>query len=114
VAYSLTRVRTRDDSWLIPSARMIPLAQRFAAAEPGLVSMQIDDEELKLSEAGNQPGERYLHKLLREKGPAYALVREWAYAIRVPEELKADNHRLRSQLCDAVSLFRAHCQEREA
>jgi hypothetical protein len=76
--------------------------------------MHIDDEESQLRGAGTQPGERYLHRLLIEKGSAYALVREWAGANRAADALRADDDRLRSLLREAASLFRARGHEREA
>jgi hypothetical protein len=68
------------------STRMIPLAQRFAAAEPGL-GMHIDEEERSFTKLVIRPDERYLHKF-----SAYALVREWAGANRLTGQLKANNH----------------------
>jgi hypothetical protein len=112
--FASRRTRGRDDRWQLPSARMIILGRRFAAAEPGLVSIHIDDEESQLREAGNQPGERYLHRLLIEKGPAYVLVREWVGANHIAGALRADNDRLRSLLRQAASLLRARGHEREA
>lgn len=100
--------------WHLPSARLIPVAERFAAAEPGLVNMCIDDEIAKYKEAGYRTGERYMHKVLVERGPAFALAREWAGADRIAAELRSDNERLRRLLSEAASALRARGHEREA
>jgi hypothetical protein len=100
--------------WAIPARRLIPLAQRFASAEPGVVNMYVEAEQHRYREAGYQVGERYMHSILIEHGPAYALVREWAGANRIADDLKADNDRLRKLMEEAVRILRSRGHEREA
>ncbi len=38
----------------------------------------LDDEAERLRLKGNPPGERWFHDHLREKGPGFALARQWA------------------------------------
>ncbi|MFL6136201.1 MAG: hypothetical protein ACJ74O_00160 [Frankiaceae bacterium] len=106
--------RSGSGRWHLPSGRLIPVAERFAAAEPGLVNMYLDDEVTKYKEAGYQAGERYMHKILVEKGPAFALARQWAGATRIADDLRADNERLRRLLAEAVTVLRARGYERDA
>ena len=108
-AYKIER-----DGWVIPARRLIPLAQRFAAAEAALVHLYIEAEQQRYREAGYQVGERYMHSILIDKGPAYALAREWAGANRIAEQLESDNVRLRKLLQEAVNVLRARGHEREA
>lgn len=106
--------RIERGEWAIPARRLIPLAQRFAAAEPGVVNMYVEAEQHRYREAGYQVGERYMHSMLIEHGPAYALVREWAGANRIADDLKADNDRLRKLVDEAVRVLRTRGHEREA
>jgi hypothetical protein len=77
------------------------LARAFAAAEPEMVLMCIEDqEELKLR--GNAPGERYLHDLLRQDAPGFALARQWAGFEREVEQLQQEIRRLRQLLSMAA------------
>lgn len=64
------------------------LARAFAAAEPQNVLMYIDDHEEELRRRGNVPGDRYLHDLLRQYQPGWALARQWAGFDRAVEELQ--------------------------
>jgi hypothetical protein len=54
------------------------LARAFAAAEPGNVLMCIRGQEEELMLGGNVPGDRYLHDLIRQYQPGWALARQWA------------------------------------
>lgn len=54
------------------------LARAFAAAEPETVSMAIQDREEELRLAGNVPGQRYMHDILRGHLPGFAIARQWA------------------------------------
>lgn len=108
-AYKIER-----DEWAVPARRLIPIAQRFAAAEPAAVNMYVEAEQHRYRESGYQVGERFMHGILIEKGPAYALVREWAGANRIADDLKADNARLRKLLEEAIRILRTRGHEREA
>jgi hypothetical protein len=101
-------------SWQLPSIRLLSVAQRFAAAEAGLVNLHLESEIASYRERGYETGERYLHKLLIDKGPAYALAREWAGSTRIAEDLRKDNERLRKLLREAMSVLRRHGHERDA
>ncbi len=79
------------------------LARAFAAAEPENVLMYIDDQEEELRRRGNVPGDRYLHSLLREYQPGWALARQWAGFDRAVEELQKEIARLRSLVSRAAS-----------
>lgn len=78
------------------------------------MNMYVDAEQHRYREAGYQVGERYMHGILIEHRPAYALVREWAGANRIADDLKADNARLRELVEEAVRVLRARGHEREA
>jgi hypothetical protein len=69
-------------------------AQAFAMAEPQTVGLYLTDWEERLKAEGWQPGQREAHSLLRQQGPAYALVRSWCgEADR--EQLRVELERLR-------------------
>ena len=78
------------------------IARAFAAAEPENVLMYIDDHEEELRRRGNVPGDRYLHDLLREYQPGWALARQWAGFDRAVEELQKEIARLRSLVSRAA------------
>ena len=82
------------------------LARAFAAAEPENVLMYINDREEELKRAGNVPGDRYLHDLLRDYQPGWALARQWAGFEREVEELQKEIGRLRSLVSRAASELR--------
>ena len=54
------------------------LAHAYAAAEPEIVLMYIEDEEREYKAKGYEPGDRFWHDYLREKTPGFALARYWA------------------------------------
>ncbi|MDX6647122.1 MAG: hypothetical protein QOK40_2849 [Miltoncostaeaceae bacterium] len=72
------------------------LARAFASAEPANVLLYIDDREEELRRGGNVPGDRYLHDVLRQYQPGWALARQWAGFDRAVEELQKEIVRLRS------------------
>lgn len=78
------------------------LARAFAAAEPDNVLMYIDDREEELRRRGNVPGDRYLHDVLRQYQPGWALARQWAGFDRAVEELQKEIARLRSLVSRAA------------
>jgi hypothetical protein len=80
------------------------LARAFAAAEPENVLMYIDDREEELKRRGNVPGDRYLHDVLRQYQPGWALARQWAGFDRAVEELQKEIARLRSLISRAHEL----------
>jgi hypothetical protein len=78
------------------------LARAFAAAEPENVLMYIDDHEEELKRRGSVPGDRYLHDVLRQYQPGWALARQWAGFDRAVEELQKEIARLRSLVSRAA------------
>lgn len=78
------------------------LARAFAAAEAENVVMYIDDHEEELRLRGNAPGDRYLHDLLRQYQPGWALARQWAGFDQAAEELKKEIARLRGLVSRAA------------
>ena len=62
----------------LPYEVALRFAQGFAAAEPEPCLLYLKDEEDRLRAEGYQPGERFAHEWLRQRGPAWALVRDWA------------------------------------
>ena len=78
------------------------LARAFAAAEPENVLMYIDDHEEELKRRGNVAGDRYLHDVLRQYQPGWALARQWAGFDRAVEELQKEIGRLRSLVSRAA------------
>jgi hypothetical protein len=82
------------------------LARAFAAAEPENVLMYIDDHEEQLKRLGYVPGDRYLHDLLRQYQPGWALARQWSGFEREVEELQKEIARLRSLVARAASELR--------
>jgi hypothetical protein len=77
------------------------LARAFAAAEPENVLMYIDDREEELRRRGDVPGVRYLHEVLRQYQPGWALARQWA-GFSAVEELQKEIARLRSLVSRAA------------
>jgi hypothetical protein len=112
--YAAPAYRNGPGWWRVPSRRLVPLAQRFAETEPGIVNLHLDAETSRYRERGYEPGERYLHQLLIDKGPAYALAREWAGANRIADALRDDNERLRKLIRDAIGRLRTAGDERSA
>jgi hypothetical protein len=82
------------------------LARAFAASEPENVLMYIDDHEEELRRRGNVPGDRYLHDLLRQYQPGWALARQWAGFDVAVEELQKEIGRLRSLISRAAYEFK--------
>jgi hypothetical protein len=78
------------------------LARAFAAAEAENVVMYIDDQEEELRLRGNVAGDRYLHDLLRQYQPGWALARQWAGFDRAVDELQKEIARLRSLISRAA------------
>ena len=64
--------------------------------------MYINDHEEELKLRGNVPGDRYLHDLLRQYQPGWALARQWAGFEREVEELQKEIARLRGLVSRAV------------
>ena len=78
------------------------LARAFAAAEAQNVIMYIDDQEEELRRRGNVPGDRYLHDVLRQYQPGWALARQWAGFDRAIEGLQKEIARLRGLVSRAA------------
>jgi hypothetical protein len=78
------------------------IARAFAAAEPAIVLMHLEDQEEELRSRGYDPGERMYHRFLREYQPGYALARQWAGIQREAEELRKEIGRLRSLIAIAA------------
>src|SRR4051794_4119795 len=90
------------------------IARAFAAAEPEAVLMYIGDYEQELKVRGSAPGERYLHDLLRQYQPGWALARQWAGFEREVEELRQELARLRGLVSMAAYDLKAAGSESKA
>jgi hypothetical protein len=90
------------------------LARAFAAAEPELVLREIENHELGLKSEGYEPGNRYLHELLRDYQPSYALARQWAGFDKEVEQLRKEIERLRVLVRQAVGELKTLGGERQA
>jgi hypothetical protein len=86
----------------LSAATALRWANAFAAAEPQTVGLYIEEEERKLLAEGWQPGDRFAHQFLRERRPAFALVRDWAAQ---PERdlLRKEVERLQGLIHQAVA-----------
>jgi hypothetical protein len=78
------------------------LARAFAAAEPETVLMYLDDQESTLKHQGYRPGDHYLHDLLRQYMPGWAVARQWAGLDQEVEQLKKEIGRLRGLVSQAA------------
>lgn len=78
------------------------LARAFAAAEPETVLMYLDDQESTLKHQGYRPGDHYLHDLLRQYMPGWAVARQWAGFDQEVEQLKKEIGRLRGLVSQAA------------
>jgi hypothetical protein len=90
------------------------LARAFAAAEPELVLREIENHELQLKSEGYEPGNRYLHELLRDYQPSYALARQWAGLEKEIEQLRKEIERLRVLVRSATGELKSLGAERKA
>ena len=90
------------------------LARAFATAEPELVLREIENHELRLKSEGYEPGNRYLHELLRDYQPSYALARQWAGFDKEVEQLRKEIERLRVLVRQAVGELNTLGAERKA
>jgi hypothetical protein len=75
--------------------------------------MYIEDREERLRAAGFAPGQRYLHDLLRDYQPGWALARQWAGLERETEMLQREIGRMRSLVTEAAYDLEACGQERK-
>ena len=106
--------RDRHGQVHLPLDAAVSVAQAFAAAEPETVVGYIDGEEEEMRIRGNQPGDRWYHRHLREHGPAYALARRWAGLDRDAEMLRQEIARLRMLVSRAAYDLKDAGQERKA
>lgn len=79
----------------LPVAVAEQLAHAYAAAEPEIVLLYIEDEESEYKAKGYDPGTRHYHQMLREKTPGFALARYWAGHEAEVAQLRAEVERLR-------------------
>lgn len=86
----------------LPLEAGVTLARAFAAAEPETVLMYVQDQEEELRLRGNVPGDRYLHDLLRQYMPGFALARQWAGIEQEVEQLNKEIARLRGLVSRAA------------
>ena len=89
------------------------LAHAYAAAEPEIVLMYIEDEESELWAKGYEPGERYYHDRLREETPGFSLARYWAGHEREVALLRSEIERMRKLVESAAEVLEKAGQERE-
>jgi hypothetical protein len=101
---SLHRLAFRDrfGEVHVPLDGAEPLARAFAAAEPETVLMYLSDQESELKYRGYQAGDHYLHDLLRQYSPGWALARQWAGFEQEVEQLKKEIGRLRQLITRAA------------
>jgi hypothetical protein len=78
------------------------LARAFAAAESETVLMYLADRESQLKQQGYRPGDHYVHDLLRQYMPGWAVARQWAGFDQEIEQLKKEIGRLRQLVSGAV------------
>lgn len=67
----------RAGRWHLSFDTALQAAKGFAAQEPALVDLYCSDEEEKYRAQGYEPGNRYVHDMLRLYAPAWALIRSW-------------------------------------
>lgn len=79
-----------------------PLVRAFTAAEPETVLTYLSDQESELKHRGYQPGDHYLHDLLGQYSPGWALARRWAGFEQEVEQLKKEIGRLRELITRAA------------
>ncbi|MFL6239309.1 MAG: hypothetical protein ACJ735_07475 [Actinomycetes bacterium] len=87
---------------------VLAFARAFAAAEPEAVNLYVDQEEQEYRSRGYEIGGSYLHKIMLENGPAYALARQWAGGDQSREYLQNEIRRLRELVQRAVADLRRH------
>jgi hypothetical protein len=98
----------------LPLDAAVRIARAFAAAEPETVLMYIDDYEQELKVRGYQPGDRYLHNVLRQYQPGWAIARQWAGFDQDVERLEKEITRLRGLVSRAAASLRETGNEQEA
>ena len=88
------------------------LARALASTEPENVLRGIENHELRLKSEGYEPGNRYLHDLLRDYQPGFALARQWSGFEKEVQQLRGEIERLRVLVRGAVSALIAAGDER--
>jgi hypothetical protein len=76
--------------------------------------MYIDDHEQELRIRGYQPGDRYLHDLLRQYHPGWAIARQWAGFDQDIERLEKEIGPLKALVSRAASKLREAGREDKA
>jgi hypothetical protein len=99
--------RNRHGDVEVPLDGAETLARAFAAAEPETVLMYLDDQESALKHRGYRPGDRYVHDLLRQYMPGWAVARQWAGFDQEVEQLRKEIGRLRGLVSQAAYDLRA-------
>lgn len=94
--------RSRRGDVQMPLDGAETLARAFAAAEPETVLMYLDDRETSLKHQGYHPGDRFVHDLLRDYMPGWAVARQWAGFDQEVEQLKKEIGRLRQLVSNAA------------
>ena len=94
-------------------ASALKFAMAFAASDPESCVHLIERSESKLRAEGYLPGSRSHHEVLRQAGPAYALVRQWAGEPEVVL-LRSEITRLQGLVSQAVRELRAAGNEQGA
>lgn len=77
-------------------------ARGFAAAEPETVLMYLADRESELKHQGYRPGEHFVHDLLRQHMPGWAVAHQWAGFDQEVEQLRKEIGRLRGLVSRAA------------
>jgi hypothetical protein len=98
----------------VPNQAVEVIARAFAASEPDIVLMYLEDQESELRARGYDPGDRIYHQFLREYQPGYALARQWAGIQREAEELQKEIGRLRGLIATAAADLKAAGLEQKA
>lgn len=94
--------RDRRGEVHLPLEAGVILARAFAAAELETVLMYIQDQEEEMRLRGNVPGQRYVHDVLRQYMPGFALARQWAGIEQEVEQLNKEIARLRGLVSKAA------------
>ncbi|MGH8337542.1 MAG: hypothetical protein ACRETL_12125, partial [Gammaproteobacteria bacterium] len=103
--------KEQEEIWTTNSA-LLDLAIALASAEPKMVHLYLDAQEVEYQAKGYLPGDRYMHDLLRKYKPAWALARQWAGGHESRKLHEGELDRLRRLVHHAVLvLYKAHLDD---
>ncbi len=99
---------------LAQNRHLVELAIAFARAEPETVNLYLDNEEDEYRTRGYLPGKKYMHEILIEYKPRWAIARAWAGGVKQRDHLKEEVERLRTLVGRAAYELRRAGVEDEA